>query len=196
MALRSFGARVLQTFCYEVGGLLLVTTLYAAIMGRGAAESAGLMGALSVAILFWTPAHNTVFDLIDLSLSGRVASDRPPRLRSVHALSSELSTLVATVPIPVWLGGHGLGVAIAVDLGLTVAYTAYADGFFLLYDHCRPGAAAKAGDLSLAHVSWADVEAREKARILRDRTGRARLVAAHGICNSGRVFGGHRRSGP
>ncbi len=138
MALRSFGERILQTLCYETGGLVLLTPLYAAIMGRGAAESAGLMVALSAAVLVWTPLHNTAFDLIDLRLTGQVASDRPPRLRVVHAVSSELSTLVVTLPILIWVGGHSLGKAIAVDLGLTVAYTAYAYGFYLIYDWWRP----------------------------------------------------------
>jgi uncharacterized membrane protein len=138
MALRSFGERILQTACYEAGGLVLVTPLYAAIMGRGAAASAGLMVALSAAVLVWTPLLNTAFDLIDLRLSGRLASDRPPLLRVVHALCCELSTLVVTVPILIWLGGHSPAEALAVDLALTVAYAAYACGFFLLYDRWRP----------------------------------------------------------
>lgn len=138
MALRTLRERVLQTLCYEAGGLLLVTPLYAAIMGRGAAESVGLMVALSASVLVWTPLLNTIFDLIDLRLTGRLASDRPTRLRMVHAVCCELSTLVLTLPILIWLGGHSLNVAIAVDLGLTVAFTVYAYGFFLLYDRWRP----------------------------------------------------------
>ena len=75
---------------------------------------------------------------IDLRLTGRVASDRPRGLRVVHAASCELSTLVVTLPILVWIGGHCLGAALAVDLGLTVGYTVYAYGFFVFYDWWRP----------------------------------------------------------
>jgi len=138
MGLRTFRDRIVQTILYEAGGLVVVTPLYAAVMDRGAVESAGLMLALSAAVLVWAPLHNSAFDLIDLRLTGRVASDRPRGLRVVHAASCELSTLVVTLPILVWIGGHCLGAALAVDLGLTVGYTVYAYGFFVFYDWWRP----------------------------------------------------------
>jgi uncharacterized membrane protein len=138
MALRSFRDRMLQTLCYEAGGLVVVTPLYAAVMGRAGAESLGLMVALSAAILTWTPLFNTVFDLVDFRRTGRVASDRPRGLRLVHAVAFEVSTFAVSLPVLVWLGGHRFVEAIAVDLGLTVAYSVYAYGFFLLYDHWRP----------------------------------------------------------
>lgn len=138
MALRSFRERVIQTLCYEAGGLLLVAPAYALIMGRGGGESFRLMAALSVVVMVWSPIHNTVFDWIDLRLTGRVASDRPHRLRMVHAASHEATTVVVTLPVLIWIGGHSLLGALVVDAVLTVAYTAYAYLFHLLYDGLRP----------------------------------------------------------
>ncbi len=138
MALRTFRERVLQTLCYEAGGLLLVAPLYAQIMGRSNAESFFLIAALSVAVMVWSPLHNAAFDMVDLRLSGRVASDRPHRLRVVHALSHEGSTVVVTLPILILLGGHGFWAALAVDFSLTVAYAFYAYLFHIAYDRMRP----------------------------------------------------------
>ncbi len=64
------------------------------------------MLALSAAVLVWSPVHNTVFDWLDLRLSGRVASDRPQRWRLVHAASHEATTVIVTLPI--WSGWAGL----------------------------------------------------------------------------------------
>lgn len=141
MALRSFRERVIQTLCYEAGGLLLVAPAYALIMGRGGAESFGLMAALSVAVMLWSPIHNTVFDWLDLRLTGRLASDRPHGLRMVHAASHEATTVVVTLPVLIWMGGHGLWGALMVDAALTLAYSAYAYLFHLAYDRLRPVAA-------------------------------------------------------
>lgn len=82
--------------------------------------------------------HNAVFDLIELSLIGRVASDRAPRLSLVHALSSERSPRALMVPVLIWLDGQSPGAVIAFDLALTVACTSCVCGFFLPYDQWRP----------------------------------------------------------
>jgi uncharacterized membrane protein len=144
MTLRSPRERALQTLAYEVGGLCLSVPLYLLWTGGGAEEGVLLMAALSAAVLVWSPLHNTVFDRIDLALSGRVASDRPQRWRLVHAVTHEATTVAVTLPILVWLGGHGWGEALLIDLWLTVLYAGYAYVFHLVYDRWRPvsGAAA------------------------------------------------------
>jgi uncharacterized membrane protein len=115
-----------------------VLPLYMLYAGQAAVEGAVLMLALAVAVMIWPPIHNTVFDWADLRLSGRVASDRPQRWRVVHALSHEATTVVVTLPILVWFGGHGWREALLIDLGLTVLYTVYAYGFHRVYDRLRP----------------------------------------------------------
>lgn len=138
MSLRSPRERLIQTLAHEAGGLCLSVPLVALYGGGTAEEAFGLMLALSVAVMVWSPVHNTVFDGLDLRLSGRVASDRPQRWRLVHAASHQATTVIVTLPILVWLGGLGLWAALLADLGLTLLYAAYAYVFHLVYDRLRP----------------------------------------------------------
>jgi uncharacterized membrane protein len=138
MTLRSPRERLIQTVSYELGGLCLSVPLVAVVGGGTTGEAVTLMLALSVAVLIWSPIHNTAFDWLDFRLSGRVASDRPQRWRLVHAASHEASTVVVTLPILIWLGGLGLWAALLADLGLTLLYAAYAYVFHLVYDRLRP----------------------------------------------------------
>ncbi|MGQ0567489.1 MAG: PACE efflux transporter [Gemmobacter sp.] len=138
MTLRSSRERLLQTVAFEAGGLALVVPLYAVATGAGSGESLALFVALSVAVMLWSPLFNTAFDLIDLRLTGRLASDRPHRLRLVHAVLHEVSTVVVTLPVIMVIGGHGWLDALALDVALTVVYAAYAYVFHLAYDRWRP----------------------------------------------------------
>ena len=136
--LRSARERMIQTAAYELSGILLAAPLYALLFGEAVAQSLGLVVAMSAAVLIWGPLHNYVFDVVDLRLSGRFASDRPQGLRLFHALSLEASDMVLTLPIIVFIGGHGLAEGVAVDIGFTLFYAAYAYVFFIIYDRLRP----------------------------------------------------------
>ena len=103
MSLRSPRERLLQTLAYEAGGLILSVPLVALVGGGTTAEAFALMLTLSIAVMLWSPLHNTLFDWVDLSRSGRLASDRPQRWRLVHAASHEATTVVVTLPILIWL---------------------------------------------------------------------------------------------
>ncbi|SPH18327.1 hypothetical protein DEA8626_01864 [Defluviimonas aquaemixtae] len=138
MALRSVRERVLQTPCLEGGGLILAVPAYALIMGRSGSECFLLMALLSVTVMIWSPIHNTVFDLIDLHVTGRLASDRPNRLRMVHALSHESTAVIMTLTVLVLLGRHSFRGALAVGFTLTIACSIYAYLFHLGYDRLRP----------------------------------------------------------
>lgn len=138
MPLRSPRERIIQTLSYEAGGLALALPLYLLYTGGGASEGALVMVAMSAAVLLWSPLHNSVFDWADLRLSGRVASDRPQKWRMVHALCHEATTMVVTLPVLIWLGGHGLWEAVGVDIGLTLVYAVYAYLFHMAYDWLRP----------------------------------------------------------
>ncbi|MFM7445024.1 MAG: PACE efflux transporter [Tabrizicola sp.] len=138
MTLRSPRERLIQTISYEFGGLCLSVPLVALFGGGSTGEAFWLMLALSVAVMIWSPIHNTVFDWLDLRLSGRLASDRPQRWRLVHAASHEATTIVVTLPILIWLGGFSFWAALLADLGLTLLYAAYAYVFHLVYDRLRP----------------------------------------------------------
>ena len=136
--LRSARERMIQTAFYELGGVLLAAPLYALLFGEPAALSAGLVVAMSIAVLIWGPIHNTIFDLVELRLTGRPASDRPHGLRVVHAFSLEASDMVVTLPIIMLIGGCGLAEGCAVDLGFTLFYAAYAYLFHIAYVRLRP----------------------------------------------------------
>lgn len=138
MSLRSLHERAVQTVAFELGGIVIATPLYALIFSAPFGGSLTLVLALAVAMMLWSPLHNTVYDIIDLRLSGRVASDRPHGWRILHAISHEATSLIVTVPILVTLGGHSPFEAILVDLGLTALYVVYAYSFNILYDRLRP----------------------------------------------------------
>ncbi len=138
MTLRCFRERVYQTLAYELGGLLLATPLYSIVFGTSQLASLTLTVALSLTMLVWSPIHNTTFDWVELRWTGRVASDRPQALRLVHAVLHEATSAIVTLPLIMWLGDHSLRSALAIDIGLTLLYSAYAYFFHQLYDRLRP----------------------------------------------------------
>lgn len=142
MSLRSPRERALQTIAYEVGGLILAIPLYLVYTGGGTGEGALVMAALSVAVLIWSPLHNTAWDWLEWRRVRRLASDRPQRWRALHAVSHEATTVAVTLPILVWLGGHGWLEALVLDLALTLLYAGYAYVFHNVYDRLRPVAPA------------------------------------------------------
>jgi uncharacterized membrane protein len=143
MTIRSFRERVIQTGAYEAGSLMLAVPLYASVSGGSASASLRLLLALWLAELLWSPIHNLLFDTADLTLSGRVASDRPRRWRVVHAVSAEASSAVVTVPILMALGGHALGEALVLDAGLALLFALYTFAFHLAFDRLRPVAPSR-----------------------------------------------------
>ena len=138
MALRPLRERALQTLWFEVIGLALVVPVYSFAADRSSTDSILLMVLLSLVILLWCPVHNTVFDVVELRVFGRKASDRPHWLRITHALSHEITAVLLTCPIVILVGRMSLAEAIAINIGLTVFYSAYAYVFHLIYDRLRP----------------------------------------------------------
>lgn len=138
MTLRSPRERLIQILSYEACALCLAVPFYAVIADQGAAEATVVMAAMMLAEMIWAPLHDTVFDFADLKLSARLASDRPKRWRLVHALSREFTTMVVTLPVIMYFGGHGFAQAFALDLGLTLMYAVYGYFFYLGFDWLRP----------------------------------------------------------
>lgn len=141
-ALRSARERLIQTLCFEAGGLLLVAPLYALASGSGAAAAFGLVAALSVVAMAWAALFNTAFDLVEWRCCGRVASDRPLRWRVLHAVLHEASAVIVTWPVIVALTDLSWAAALLADIGLTLAYAAWAYVFHQAYDRWRPVALA------------------------------------------------------
>lgn len=138
MPMRSTAERVRQTLYFELGGIGIVTPLYSALTGASFSEGAVLMVAISVGCVIWSPLHNTIFDFVDLRLSGRVASDRPQFLRVVHAVSHEGTAACVSLPLLIWLGGMSVWDALFAEFLLTLFYAAYAYVFHLAFDRLWP----------------------------------------------------------
>jgi uncharacterized membrane protein len=135
---RSSRERLIQTLWFEGVGLLGVAPLFAWATGSTGAESFVVVAAVSVAVMLWAALYNTVFDRIEYQRTGRVASDRPHRLRTLHAIGLEVSSVVVTTPLIWALTDLGWWGALVADLGLAAAYTVYSYGFHWAYDRLRP----------------------------------------------------------
>ena len=138
MAIRSLRERIYQTLAYEFFGLLLIAPLLSATIGLSGGESILLLVWVAFACMVWSPIHNTAFDFTEWKLARRVASERPQGWRMIHAMSHEATSVVVTTPLIMVISGMGFQDALALDLGLTVAYTAYAYLFHMIYDLLRP----------------------------------------------------------
>jgi uncharacterized membrane protein len=130
--------RLWQTLLYEAGGIAVAAPAYGYLFEKPPVDSLLITTLFSLAFLIWTPIFNHAFDAVELRTTGRVASDRQPRWRIAHAVLLEGTDTVLTVPLLVFLGGHGLVEALLIDLGLGVVYMAYAYAFFAVFDHFRP----------------------------------------------------------
>jgi uncharacterized membrane protein len=138
MYFRSLKERLFQSILYEISGTLLATVAYAAVFGGGFVDALWTMVALSLAFMIYAPVFNMVFDWVEWRFAHRVASDRPHRLRALHAVLLEGSDSFVSVPILMFLGGHGLVEAIATDFALLALHSVYAYFYFLAFDWLRP----------------------------------------------------------
>lgn len=136
--LRSPRERLIQTLWFEGLGLALVAPLYARVTGAGAAASVGLLLALSVAVMAWSALYNTLFDRWEWRRHRRVASQRPPGLRTVHALGLEATVVLISCPLIMVFTGLGFWPALGLDLALSAVYAAYGWLFHWGYDRLRP----------------------------------------------------------
>lgn len=136
--LRSLPDRLRQIALFELGGLLLITPVFAWASGVPLAESIGLLALLALIAAIWNGSYNTCFDWIDGRISGRTADRRPIRLRVMHAIGFETGLLTISLPVIMWWTGMGFVEALIADLALALAYTGYAFGFNMVYDRRFP----------------------------------------------------------
>ena len=137
-ALRWLPDRVRQIVLFEVGGLLLITPPFAWASGVPASESLGLLAVLAAIAALWNGAYNTAFDWIEGRRTGRTADRRPFAVRCLHACGFEGGLLLLTLPVIVWWTALAWADALIADIGLALAYTAYALLFNLGYDRLFP----------------------------------------------------------
>jgi uncharacterized membrane protein len=129
---------VIQTLSFEVGGLAVITPVFALVTDTQLGTSFGLLLAVSLVVTLWTAFFNTTFDLVEHRLTGRLASNRPHRWRTLHAVLHEATAVIVSCPVIWALTDLGWIDGLLVDLGLTVAYAVYAYLFYWGYDRLRP----------------------------------------------------------
>jgi uncharacterized membrane protein len=136
--LRSLPDRLRQVALYEIGGMCLISPLFAMITGASPGHTAGLLLMLSLAMAAWNALYSTAFDWAQQAITGRTADERPPLLRAGHAVMLEAGGVAATAPVIAAWGSVSWRVAVLEDFGLTLAYCAYALCFGLIYDSLFP----------------------------------------------------------
>ena len=136
--LRSPLDRLQQTLWFEALGLALVAPLYAWVTDSAAMESLGLLVALSLLVMAWSALYNTLFDHWEWRRHRRVASDRPPGLRTLHAIGLEATVVTLSCPLIMVFTGLDFWPALGLDLALSAIYAAYGWAFHWSYDRLRP----------------------------------------------------------
>jgi len=136
--LRSLPDRLRQVLFYEIGGVCLISPLFAAVSGASSSQSAGLLGVLALVMAAWNGACTTAFDWAERAITGRAADDRHPFLRAAQAVVVEFGGVVATTPVIAAWTTVTWRAAFLEDVGLTLAYAAYAFCFGIGYDSLFP----------------------------------------------------------
>jgi uncharacterized membrane protein len=140
--IRSWRERTLQTLWFEGIGLALVAPLYAWVSDSGGGESVLLIATLSLVVMAWAAIYNTLFDIAERRRTGRLASDRPHGLRTLHAVGLEGTAVLLTWPVIWAMTDLSWSAALLADLGLTATYMVYGYAFHWAYDRVRPVRAA------------------------------------------------------
>jgi UDP-N-acetylmuramate dehydrogenase len=137
-ALRSLPDRIRQVVFFEIGGLLLITPPFVWLSGVPLVDSIGLLAIIALIAAVWNGCYNTLFDMVEGRLTGRMADQRPWRLRLAHALGFEGGLLTLSLPVIMWWTGMGWLTALIADIGLALSYVVYAFVFNLAYDRMFP----------------------------------------------------------
>lgn len=136
--LRPFKERLVQSLGFEISGLVLSLPLLSYFSNASPFENVVLLAVLSAVVMLWSAVHNMIFDAADLHLTGRVASERPLKLRVVHALSHEFSSILVSLPVLIIVAGFDIRTALFVDLWLTLIYAVWAWAYYWAWDRLRP----------------------------------------------------------
>lgn len=136
--LRTARDRVFQTLWFESIGLAVVTPISSHIADTPLHDCLGVLALVSLIIMIWSAAFNTVFDLLEHRLTGRRASDRPHRLRVVHTLAHEATATVISCPVIYAMTELGWWEALQTDVALAMAYSIYGYLFYWCFDRLLP----------------------------------------------------------
>ena len=135
--LRSLKDRIRYTVIFET---ILLTMLVPAGMifyDRDILDI-GLLGVvLVVKAMVLNIIYNWIFDRLE-ARTGRVASDRPHKLRIIHAIGFEVTLAITSIPIYTWWLKITVLEAILIDVVVTTFIVGYTYIFTLVYDVVFP----------------------------------------------------------
>jgi len=135
--MRTHADRLRHTLLYELIGLIVLTPLVAWAFDREMLHVGLLAVSMSVAAMVCNYLFNLAFDHLLLRL-GRPLNVRPPWLRTLHALSFELSLTIVTVPLISWGLELPLWDALIMDIFFTAFYLVYTYVYNWAYDATFP----------------------------------------------------------
>lgn len=127
-----------QTLLFEAIGLAIFTPVTMEVTDFSSLHAFLLVAAMSVIAMSVTYAFNYAFNAVELRYWKRVASDRPWRVRVLHASLLEVCIALLTVPLILLTTEFSLWEAIAADIALMTAYAIYSFIFYAVYDFFLP----------------------------------------------------------
>ncbi|TDR71093.1 PACE efflux transporter [Paludibacterium purpuratum] len=140
MAHKSTLERSLQAIGFEMLALVLVTPLFAWLMGTSLTSMGGLALANCLVALAWNVLFNAGFDRV-LSALGW---EKTARVRVGHAVLFEGGLVLVCIPLAMaWLS-LDLWAALKLDVGLNLFFLPYTYLYHWLYDVCRQRLAGQA----------------------------------------------------
>lgn len=135
--MRSGRDRLRYTLIFEL--LLLAMTVPAGAMFFDKPFSEiGVLGILlALKAMVMNLIYNWVFDKIDAK-AGRISSNRSTLGRIIHALGFEVTLMLTSLPLYVWLINITVWQALATDIFVTTFVVAYTYVYTLGYDRVFP----------------------------------------------------------
>lgn len=136
--MRSLKERVFQTLGYEITALLILVPIYQFVFSSSTQESWTLLVTLAIAVMIFSPLHNTIFDKIEASITNKNATQRTKKVRLLHACTHEATAITVTLPIIMYIAKMSFFEALLVDIGLTIAYAIHAYIYYWFFDVLFP----------------------------------------------------------
>lgn len=129
----NFRERIFHAVLFELLLLVLSVLVLNKITGHGMGGLAGLLAAISLIAMACNVVFNWLFDKVFTGARER----RGTGVRVLHTVLFELSLLVFTLPLIVYVLDIGWWDALVMDIGMAVAVMVYTYVFNWCYDHIR-----------------------------------------------------------
>lgn len=137
LRMRTSADRLRHTILFELIGLMTVTPLASWILDKDMTKIGTMSICISLTAMMCNYVFNLAFDHALIKL-GRQLDDRPPWLRTLHAVLFESSLLIITLPFVAWWLDMTLWHAFITDIGFALFFLVYAYVYNWAYDAVFP----------------------------------------------------------